>query len=224
MRLLVTVLAVLVAASALTSRARAQEDPNTFYAIGAIMASQLVPLELSEAERNRVIQGFRDAASGSDLAVDPESYLPQIQALSQARRQRAAAAEAVHAKQFVDAAAAVDGAVRTESGLIYLEKQAGSGATPTPADRVRVHYHGTLRDGTVFDSSVERGTPAEFPLTRVIPCWTEALQRMKTGGKSRVVCPPEIAYGAEGRPPKIPGGAALAFEVELIEVLPQAAN
>ena len=81
-----------------------------------------------------------------------------------------------------------------------------------------VHYHGTLRDGTVFDSSVQRGQPAEFPLNRVIPCWTEGVQKIKVGGKGQLVCPSDIAYGDRGSPPKIKGGAVLVFEVELLAI------
>ncbi len=88
-------------------------------------------------------------------------------------------------------------------------------ASPTSAT---VHYHGTLRDGTVFDSSVERGQPAQFALNRVIPCWTEGLQLMKVGGKAKLVCPPEIAYGDRGAGQLIKPGAALTFEVELISI------
>jgi FKBP-type peptidyl-prolyl cis-trans isomerase len=95
----------------------------------------------------------------------------------------------------------------------------GSGASPAASDTVKVHYHGTLRDGSVFDSSVDRGTPAEFPLNRVIPCWTEAVQGMKVGEKAHITCPSEIAYGDRGMPPAIKGGTALAFDVELIEIV-----
>jgi FKBP-type peptidyl-prolyl cis-trans isomerase FkpA len=84
---------------------------------------------------------------------------------------------------------------------------------------VKVHYHGTLRDGMVFDSTIATGTPATFPLDRVIPCWQEGIVRMKVGGKSQLVCPPQIAYGDQGFPPAIPGGAALEFEVELVDVV-----
>ena len=110
------------------------------------------------------------------------------------------------------------GAKTTESGLVYSEITAGDGASPGATDKVRVHYHGTLRDGSVFDSSVDRGQPAEFPLNRVIKCWTEGVAMMKVGGKSRLICPAAIAYGEQGRP-GIPGGAALTFEVELLEIV-----
>jgi FKBP-type peptidyl-prolyl cis-trans isomerase FkpA len=115
-------------------------------------------------------------------------------------------------------AAAEGGSVRTDSGLRFTRLAEGSGPSPGPRDVVRVHYHGTFEDGRVFDSSVERGQPAVFPLDRVIPCWTEALQRMQVGGRARLVCPPEIAYGARGAPPTIPPDATLTFEVELLGI------
>ena len=114
--------------------------------------------------------------------------------------------------------AATDGAITTDSGLVYLDLVVGEGAGPVATDTVTVHYHGTLSDGTVFDSSVERGEPASFPLNRVIPCWTEGLQLMKPGGKARLVCPSDIAYGDRGSPPRIKPGAALVFEVELLSI------
>ncbi len=122
------------------------------------------------------------------------------------------------AKAYRERAAAQPGAVKTASGLIYRELRSGSGASPTASDSVKVHYRGTLIDGTEFDSSYKRNEPAEFPLDRVIPCWTEGLQRMKIGGKSQLVCPSAIAYGESGSPPMIPGGATLVFEIELLGV------
>ena len=109
--------------------------------------------------------------------------------------------------------------VSTESGLQITHLVEGEGSHPTARSRVRVHYHGTFPDGKVFDSSVERGQPAVFPLNGVIPCWTEGVQLMKAGGKANLVCPPEIAYGPRGRPGRIPPNATLHFEVELLEVL-----
>lgn len=116
-------------------------------------------------------------------------------------------------------AAPADKTVETESGLVITELRAGTGEHPAKSSVVEVHYHGTLEDGTVFDSSVKRGKPARFPLARVIPCWTEGVQRMRVGGKSRLTCPPEIAYGARGRPPTIPPNATLIFEVELLKIV-----
>ena len=97
--------------------------------------------------------------------------------------------------------------------------QAGTGATPVPEDMVKVHYTGKFVDGKVFDSSVERNEPATFPLTGVIPCWTEAVQLIKVGGKAQITCPPELAYGEEGRPPQMRGGATLVFDIELLEIV-----
>ena len=94
----------------------------------------------------------------------------------------------------------------------------GSGPSPGASDVVQVHYHGTFPDGRVFDSSVERGEPASFPLNRVIPCWTQGVQQMKVGGKAKLVCPPELAYGERGAPPTIPPNATLVFEVELLAI------
>lgn len=104
------------------------------------------------------------------------------------------------------------------SGLVITHLVEGSGPSPKATDVVVVHYHGTFPDGRVFDSSVERGEPATFPLNRVIPCWTQGLTQMKVGGKAKLVCPPELAYGARGAPPKIPPNATLEFEVELLGI------
>jgi FKBP-type peptidyl-prolyl cis-trans isomerase FkpA len=122
------------------------------------------------------------------------------------------------AKAYLDKAAAQPGAVRTASGLVYRELRAGSGESPKASDTVTVNYRGTLVDGTEFDSSYARKEPAQFPLSQVIPCWTEGVQKMKVGGKSELVCPASIAYGDRGSPPVIPSGATLIFEVELQKI------
>lgn len=109
--------------------------------------------------------------------------------------------------------------VVTASGMVYDELRAGEGASPGPRDRVRVHYRGTLTDGREFDSSYSRKKPLDFGLNQVIACWTEGLQRMKVGGKARLICPPDIAYGSRGAGRVIPPNATLMFEVELLEVL-----
>ena len=119
---------------------------------------------------------------------------------------------------FLAKAAAEKGAIQTETGLVYKELVAGYGPQPEAGDRVQVHYHGTFIDGKVFDSSVERGRPSTFPLDKVIPGWTEGLKMMKGGGKTRLVIPPHLAYGAAGKPPKVPPCAILVFEVELLGI------
>jgi FKBP-type peptidyl-prolyl cis-trans isomerase FkpA len=116
-------------------------------------------------------------------------------------------------------AAKEPGAVKTTSGLVYRSLKDGNGAQPASAnDVVKVHYRGTLPDGTEFDSSYKRNSPIDFPLNRVIPCWTEGVQKMKVGGKAKLTCPPEIAYGARGAGGTIPPNATLHFEVELLAV------
>jgi len=121
-------------------------------------------------------------------------------------------------KAYLEKAAAEPGAQKTASGLVYRDITAGSGASPKATDTVKVHYRGTLINGKEFDSSYARNEPAEFPLNRVIPCWTEGVQKMKVGGKARLVCPSSIAYGEGGAPPDIPGGATLVFEIELLGI------
>ncbi|SDL94604.1 FKBP-type peptidyl-prolyl cis-trans isomerase FkpA [Oryzisolibacter propanilivorax] len=116
------------------------------------------------------------------------------------------------------AAFAQSAPVTTASGLVYESLKDGSGTPPKATDTVKVHYRGTLADGKEFDSSYKRGEPTEFPLNRVIPCWTEGLQRMKPGGKARLTCPAAIAYGARGAGGVIPPNATLTFEVELLSV------
>jgi len=123
------------------------------------------------------------------------------------------------AQAFLEKAAAAKGARKSPSGLIYQEIKPGTGAQPKATDRVKVHYQGTLIDGTVFDSSIQRGQPATFPLNGVIPCWTEGVQMMKVGGKSKLICPSTIAYGERGAPPRIKPGAVLVFKVELLDIV-----
>jgi FKBP-type peptidyl-prolyl cis-trans isomerase FkpA len=116
------------------------------------------------------------------------------------------------------AAAKEEGAVVTPSGLVYRSLKDGNGASPTASDKVTVHYKGTFPDGREFDSSYKRGQSIDFPLNRVIACWTEGVQRMKVGGKAKLTCPPEIAYGARGAGNAVPPNATLLFEVELLGI------
>ena len=194
------------------------EDQKILNALGQALGRNIASAGLSAEELTYVSRGLTDAALGRDALVTLDEYGPKMQAFMEARVAAAAEGELALATAFLDDQAALEGAERTASGIVIQELTAGTGASPTAQDTAQVHYHGTLRDGTVFDSSVDRGEPATFPLAGVIPCWTEGLQRMNVGGKSRLVCPPDLAYGPEGRP-GIPGNAALVFEVELLDIV-----
>jgi len=209
----------------LATRARAAdpkletEDQKTIYAIGLALAQSLQPYNLTPQEIDLVKAGLSDGLNPSAKPqVDLKDYRAKLQQLGQDRAKASADTEKKDAQGFLDKMAKEKGATKTDTGLIIIPIKEGSGPTPQATDTVKVHYHGTLRDGTVFDSSVERGTPATFPLNRVIPCWTEGLQKMKVGAKAKLVCPSAIAYGDRGAPPKIKPGAPLVFEVELIGI------
>ena len=193
------------------------EEKKTLYALGVAVGQNLGSLSLSAEELATVQQGIADIAMKREPKVLMQEYGPKIQAFVQQKMSAAAAGEKTEGAKFLEQEAGKQGALRKESGLIITEITPGTGDSPSATDRVTVHYHGTLRDGTVFDSSVDRGEPATFALNQVIGCWTEGLQLMKAGGKSRLVCPPDIAYGDQGRP-GIPPGATLIFEVELLSI------
>ncbi|RMG47877.1 MAG: FKBP-type peptidyl-prolyl cis-trans isomerase [Acidobacteria bacterium] len=195
------------------------EDQKTIYALGLALSKQLTEFGLQADELDALYAGLGDGILGKEPKVSFEEYLPKLRELRTQRMQMVAARNKSEGKAFVDKACQESGAVRSESGLAYLELEPGSGPSPKATDKVRVHYTGRLVDGTVFDSSRQRGTPAEFNLSQVIPCWTEALQKMKVGGKARLYCPSDIAYGDTGRPPAIPPGATLVFDVELLDVV-----
>jgi len=137
--------------------------------------------------------------------------------LAQAQTGASAPAAAVTTSKPA-ATAAVGSVVTTASGLQFKLMRAGTGASPQASDTVKVHYRGTLADGKEFDSSYSRGAPAEFPLNRVIKCWTEGVQRLQVGGMAKLTCPPAIAYGERGAGGVIPPNATLNFEVELLGI------
>jgi FKBP-type peptidyl-prolyl cis-trans isomerase FkpA len=195
------------------------EDEKTIYALGAMLGGRFAAqLHLTPAEIEILKKGLSDTATGGQPAFPIESYGPKLDAFAQARAASRSGEEKVKSQAFRDKAAGEAGAVTLPSGLVYKTLKPGSGASPKATDTVRVHYQGTLTDGQVFDSSIQRGQPVEFPLNGVIPCWTEGVQKMKVGEKARLVCPSAIAYGDRGQPPAIPGGATLVFEVELLGI------
>lgn len=212
--------ALALAAESKSTVAFKAEDEKTFYAIGAALGRNVAPFNLTPAELELVKAGFSDMAQHRTPALEFSEFIPKIQELQAARIAVTAAAEKKAGEAYLAKAAAVKGAQKTASGLVYTPIKVGTGASPKETDTVKVHYHGTLPSGKVFDSSVERKEPATFPLNGVIPCWTEGVKLMKVGGKSRLVCPSSIAYGDGGQPPDILPGATLVFEVELLGIEP----
>ncbi len=187
-------------------------------AIGLSMAKSLEQFSLSPAEQAKVVAALKDGLAGKGPQLDEKSQ-NDIRSFVQARMAAAAEKEKARGAAYQQAAAKEKGAVKTANGAIVIPIKEGTGATPSPTDKVKVNYTGTLVDGKVFDSTSKHNppAPAEFPLNGVVPCWTEALQKMKVGGKAKVVCPPETAYGERGSPPVIPGHATLTFEIELLD-------
>lgn len=195
------------------------EEQKTLYALGQDIGRSISIFALTAEELEHVKAGLTDAVTKQPSKVELETYRPQIQALAKTRGQAAVGEEKKLGDAFVAEGAASPGAEKLASGVVYVETAAGTGGSPAATDTVKVHYKGTLRDGAEFDSSYKRGEPITFPLDGVIPCWTEGVQKMKVGGKATLYCPSDRAYGDRGAPPAIPGGAALKFEVELLEIL-----
>lgn len=217
--LLMVMLAVAVSPAGAAAPELTTDDQKTLYALGLALSQSLGTFALSEADLELVKAGLTDGVLKRTPKVEIQTFGPKIQQLAKARGSVVAEAEKKQGAAFLAKAAAEKGATKTESGLVIATVKAGTGPSPKATDKVKVHYQGTLIDGTVFDSSIQRGEPASFSLDGVIKCWTEGLQRMKVGGKSRLVCPSQLAYGDRGAPPQIKPGATLVFEVELLDIV-----
>lgn len=191
------------------------------YGIGLQIGQQLAGSGM-EVEAEAVARGIFDVLNNNPPAIDINEVTKALQELGQ--RAEAAQAEAFKALEaenqaFLEENKKAAGVIVTDSGLQYEILTEGNGAKPTAESTVRVHYTGSLIDGTVFDSSVKRGTPAEFPVGGVIKGWTEALQLMPVGSKWRLAIPHNLAYGERGAGASIPPFATLVFEVELLDIL-----
>jgi FKBP-type peptidyl-prolyl cis-trans isomerase FkpA len=194
------------------------EDQKTIYALGVDLARKISFFYFSAEEHEFVRQGMTDVTTGKKLEAEPGPYQENINKLLHARMQAVAQKQKELAKPYLEKAAKENGAQKMPSGLIYRQIKAGTGSQPKASDAVRVHYIGTLVDGTEFDNTYKRGQPFDLSPGNVIACLNEGIGKMKVGGKAILSCPSDIAYGYQGAPPVIPGGATLIYEIELMGV------
>jgi FKBP-type peptidyl-prolyl cis-trans isomerase FkpA len=202
--------------AAAVAKAPATDADRTLYVMGVALARTFQNLDLTAAELAVLKEGLSDAGAGRPLKVSPEAWGPKIPAFTKARLEKIADEERARSAAFTERIAAEPGTQRQPSGFLYRELKAGSGASPAPGQKVLLKYTGTLVDGTVFDSSAREGRPVVFDLSEVIPCFKDGVPLMKPGGRARLVCPAQLAYGDAGLPPKIRPGATLVFDVELV--------
>lgn len=200
------------------------EDQKTQYAIGVILGQQIKSLNPSKEELAVIMRGIEDTATDSKgkLEIKPEEYQMKINEYVQRKMSAKSEGEKEKGKKYIEDFLKDKECQKTASGIAYKIIKPGSDKHAKPTDTVKVHYEGKLIDGTIFDSSIERQQEAQFRLDRVIPGWTEGMQLVGEGGKILLVIPSDLAYGDNGAPPKIPGGSTLIFEVDLIQVVPQA--
>ena len=194
------------------------EEHKTLYSVGTMFGARIKQLSFDESETEMIVQGVRDSILGRPLVVKTEDYSTKIQELFRDRRGRVSEQEKKQGAIYMEKFLKEEGSKKTESGLAYKVIKPGVGKKPSQDDTVKVHYEGKLIDGTVFDSSRERDKPVTFPLGRVIKGWGEGLQLIEEGGSIQLVVPSSLAYGDNGAPPKIPGGATLVFDVELLKI------
>ena len=201
-----------------TDKTPETEMEKVSYSLGVNVATGVKAQGLDTIDANAVAKAFKDVFEGNDLDISEEESMEVLQAyfgkLQAAAQEKAGEAGATYLAEN----AAKEGVITTESGLQYEVLTEGGGAKPTAADQVTVHYHGMLTDGTVFDSSVDRGEPAKFGVTQVIKGWTEALQLMSIGDKWKLTIPSNLAYGDKGAGGMIGPNATLVFEVELLGI------
>lgn len=193
------------------------DDDKTFYSVGNVYGKRFKEFNLSEREREALIKGVRDGITKDKAEVDTMKFAYKFRDIIQKRMGEKSKGQKEQGAKYLETFVKNEGGTKTASGLAYKIITAGSAEKPAPTDVVKVHYKGTLIDGTEFDSSYKRKKPIEFPLNRVIKGWTEGMQLIGKGGKIRLVIPSELAYKDQGAPPSIPGGATLNFEVELID-------
>ncbi|MEM9886975.1 MAG: FKBP-type peptidyl-prolyl cis-trans isomerase [Bacteroidota bacterium] len=204
-----------------TNKSVAQQEmskaDSISYSVGVMLASNLKQQGLNEVNLDIVMAGLKETITDK-AQIDQKTAGNILNQYITERKEKQVRENAEKGKKFLEENAKKEGIITLESGLQYKVLQKGEGAIPVSTDRVVVHYHGKLIDGTVFDSSVERGEPATFGVTQVIQGWVEALQLMPTGSKWRLFIPSDLAYGSRGAGGLIGPNSALVFDVELIDI------
>lgn len=225
MKILLSLLLLAPSAFAADAKAPAAKDPfksddeRIVYALGRALGRNVSPFSLSPAEQKILVDGVRDQLADKKPPIDVAAFQARINELLRGRMTAEAAKEKEKGKAYADAFKKEAGVKEIPGGGLYKMLVEGKGAGPAPEDTVKVHYRGTLIDGTEFDSSYKRGEPIETNLQGgLISCWLKGIPLLKKGGKAKLVCPSDVAYGDDGRPPTIKGGATLVFEVELVDV------
>jgi len=195
------------------------DEQKTFYAMGLAISQSIETFSLNESELELVKSGINDGVLKKVPKVDIQTFGPKIQELQQARASVIAEPEKKAGAAFLAKASSEPGAKKTESGALITAIKEGKGASPKRADTVKVHYTGTLIDGTVFESTLKKSEPTTLIVSEMSKCWTEGILQMKAGGKSRLICPSNLAYRDKGMPPLIKPGATLVFDIDLLEVV-----
>lgn len=218
MKNLLTIFACLLLFSSLQAQKLETEMDSLSYSVGVLIAQNLKQQGLSEADPKVVAQAIADVLGDKDLKITPQDANLVLKEYITAQQAAAKGENEAAGKDFLIKNGQRSEVVTTKSGLQYEVLTPGTGASPAATDKVTVHYHGTLINGTVFDSSVNRGQPASFPVNGVIKGWVEALQLMKVGSKWKLFIPSDLAYGERGAGGDIGPNSTLIFEVELLEI------
>jgi FKBP-type peptidyl-prolyl cis-trans isomerase FkpA len=202
-----------------STREPAAGDEKVLYALGVHLGTGLVPLALSPRELEVVEAGLSDGAAGRAAQIDDKTS-GDISKLLARRSDARAAAEARTGPAVVAEAAREPGAVTLPSGVVFRELVAGSGAAVVETGKVKAHLRGTLGDGTLIEDTHERSSPVVLPADQVMACWSDALKRMRIGGKAHVVCPSLTAFGEFGKPPIVPPNATVTYDIEVVDAKP----
>lgn len=195
------------------------EEQKILYTMGLTISQSIESFGLNESDLELVKSGISDGVLNKTPKVDLQTFGPKIQQLQQARASIIAEGEKKRGAAFLAKASSEPGAKKTESGALITTIKEGKGASPKRTDTVKVHYNGTLIDGTVFDSTLKKSEPTTLIVSEMSKCWTEGILQMKAGGKSRLICPSNLAYRDKGQAPLIKPGATLVFDIDLVEVV-----